>query len=260
MTLSIVTINYNNSEGLQNTIESVISQTYKPFEFIVIDGGSNDGSVEVIKKYKDKITFWQSEPDKGVYNAMNKGIKQSSGEYLLMLNSGDYLSDTDILQKMMVNCLGEDIIYGDVIWNNENTFYYGYIPSVLTFRYFINSSLGHQATIIKRTAHDIVGLYDETYKIVSDWNFFLIGLFKYGLTYKYVPIKVSICSRDGMSCKPENSHLIIKERTEILNKSFSLFMPDYMLLDAVSNELKTIKKQLLYRVFLKLNNVLNRKK
>ena len=89
--LSIITINYNNLEGLKRTVESVINQTSKEFEYIVIDGGSNDGSGAYIESKSEHIDYWVSEPDKGIYNAMNKGIAKASGEYLLFLNSGDHL-------------------------------------------------------------------------------------------------------------------------------------------------------------------------
>ena len=87
--ISIITINYNNCEGLRRTIESVVNQTCRDFEYIIIDGGSTDGSVDVIKRYADNIDYWVSEPDKGIYNAMNKGIRMATGDYVQILNSGD---------------------------------------------------------------------------------------------------------------------------------------------------------------------------
>ena len=87
--ISIITINFNDKIGLQRTFDSVFAQDFNDFEYIVIDGGSNDGSKELIEENTDKISYWISEPDKGIYNAMNKGIKVANGEYLLFLNSGD---------------------------------------------------------------------------------------------------------------------------------------------------------------------------
>ena len=99
MKLSVITINYNNKEGLKKTIESVVSQIYQDFEYIVVDGGSTDGSIDIIREYDKHIDFWISEPDRGIYNAMNKGIKFSHGEFCLFLNSGDcLLSSTSISQ------------------------------------------------------------------------------------------------------------------------------------------------------------------
>ena len=103
MKYSIITINYNNRDGLEKTIQSVINQTCQDFEFIIIDGGSTDGSVDIIKKYNDRINYWVSEPDKGIYNAMNKGILQAHGEYLNFMNSGDCFFDNEVLNKVNNN-------------------------------------------------------------------------------------------------------------------------------------------------------------
>ena len=114
MKLSIITVNLNNMEGLQKTCDSIISQTFKNFEWIVIDGGSADGSKELIEEYGSNISYWVSEPDKGIYNAMNKGIKVAKGEYLYFLNSGDYLFDSNALSDVFLDNPKEDIVYGFV--------------------------------------------------------------------------------------------------------------------------------------------------
>jgi len=111
--LSIITVNLNNAEGLRKTIESVVSQTYTDYEYIIIDGGSTDGCVEIIKQYEDKITYWVSEPDKGIYNAMNKGILKAKGEYCQFLNSGDWLIKESILHDIFSILPIADIIYGN---------------------------------------------------------------------------------------------------------------------------------------------------
>ena len=110
--LSIITINLNNAAGLRKTIESVVNQTFTDYEYLIIDGGSTDGSVEVIKEFADKITYWVSEPDKGIYNAMNKGILKARGEYLQFLNSGDWLVDNEVLFRVFSLNHFEDILYG----------------------------------------------------------------------------------------------------------------------------------------------------
>ena len=120
MILSIITINYNNALGLKNTIESVISQSYQSFEYIVIDGDSSDGSKEVLSRFKDKITCVISEPDSGIYNAMNKGVKNASGDYCLFLNSGDTLADENVLEKLMRCSFTADIIVGDTLLSNSS--------------------------------------------------------------------------------------------------------------------------------------------
>lgn len=112
MYYSIITINYNNKEGLELTIKSVLSQTYRNYQFIIIDGGSSDGSFDVIKKYANNINYWISEPDKGRYNAMNKGIKQAKGDYLNFMNSGDTFHSPTVLEDIARMNLTEDIITG----------------------------------------------------------------------------------------------------------------------------------------------------
>ena len=98
---SIITINYNNADGLRRTIESVVSQTFDDYEYVIIDGGSTDGSVDVIKEYENKISYWVSEKDGGIYNAMNKGVKASNGEYLIFMNSGDVFYRDKVLEDIM---------------------------------------------------------------------------------------------------------------------------------------------------------------
>lgn len=116
MKLSIITINYDNKEGLLKTILSVVNQINHDYEYIIIDGGSNDGSVDIIKDYADKIDYWVSSKDKGIYNAMNKGIDVAKGEYCIFMNSGDTFYDSNTL-KLCIPCLdGTDVLAGDVSW------------------------------------------------------------------------------------------------------------------------------------------------
>ncbi|HMK06596.1 MAG TPA: glycosyltransferase, partial [Flavobacterium sp.] len=118
--ISIITINYNESEGLKKTIESVISQTFRDYEFIVIDGNSSDGSKDVIAQYNDKITYALSEPDSGIYNAMNKGIRAAKGDYVFFLNSGDRFLETHTLEKSDQLIDGKyDICYGNQTYYNQ---------------------------------------------------------------------------------------------------------------------------------------------
>src|SRR5215204_5788299 len=104
--MRIITINYNNAPNLRGTIESVINQTYRAIEYLVIDGGSTDGSVDIIKEFGNKIDYWVSEKDKGIYNAMNKGLIRATGDYVLYLNSGDYFADSSVLSDFLVDCEG----------------------------------------------------------------------------------------------------------------------------------------------------------
>ena len=146
MKLSIITINYNNREGLRKTIESVVNQTCQDFEYIVIDGGSTDGSAEVIKEYSDKIDYWVSEKDNGIYDAMNKGIDKAKGEYCQFLNSGDDLYDNYVIEQIYPNLNESEIVVGKIFLSNiaspsED------IPSVSMLRLF-SKSLPHSSAFI----------------------------------------------------------------------------------------------------------------
>ena len=151
--LSIITVNLNNAIGLRKTIESVVNQTFTDFEYIIIDGGSTDGSVDVIREYSEKITYWVNEPDKGIYNAMNKGIKIAKGEYLQFLNSGDFLIDNRVLKSIFDLERNEDVLYGEAVLgdNLEKKIKFPPSPKIIDHEYFWTNTLTHQSTLIKRT-------------------------------------------------------------------------------------------------------------
>ena len=176
MTLSIITINYNNREGLQRTIDSVVSQTFTDYEWIVIDGDSTDGSRELIEQYADHFAYWCSEPDKGIYNAMNKGISHAKGMWLQFLNSGDWLYENTTLEKVFAKEHEADVLYGDAIIVYKNNYQLPtHFPEKISLSYIIGHPLRHQATFYKDSIfHN--NKYDESYKIISDavLNFDLI--------------------------------------------------------------------------------------
>lgn len=171
--LSIITINYNNVSGLRKTIESVKSQTFQDYEWIVIDGGSTDGSKELIEENKQYFSYWVSEPDKGIYDAMNKGTVLAKGEYCQFLNSGDYLIAPNTLAKIFSKPLQADVIYGDVWFIKENkVIEKRTYPDQMTLSFLFRSPLGHQATFVKTKAAQKY-LYRTQYKISADRAFFL---------------------------------------------------------------------------------------
>ncbi len=181
MKLSIITINYNNKTGLLRTLESVARQTSEEFEYIVIDGGSTDGSVNLLNQYRSHISYCVSEKDSGIYNAMNKGIRNAHGEYSLFLNSGDVLNSPDVVEAF--NNLSEkaDIITGieRFVKYDDNGFKTvlseNHSPREIVSDIFILSSISHGSSFIK-TQLLKKNPYDETLSIVSDWKFFLEAL------------------------------------------------------------------------------------
>jgi glycosyltransferase involved in cell wall biosynthesis len=231
--ITIITINYNNLKGLKRTIESVANQTWQEFEYIVIDGGSIDGSASYIESQSDKIDYWISESDKGIYNAMNKAIKVANGEYLLFLNSGDHLYNNQVLEKYHSFAGEFDMICFDEYRIGDQFSEIVKYPRKLNFSDLCLSSLSHPNTIIKKSLFDKVGLYDESMKIVSDWKFSILALFKYDCTYLKVDGVLSVFYLDGISFLEDNSD----ERNEVLNEYFEPFINDYEELVRNRNEL-----------------------
>ena len=229
MRLSIITVNLNNRDGLQKTIDSVIAQTFRDFEWIVIDGGSTDGSKELIEQYSDHFSYWVSEPDKGVYNAMNKGIKVAKGEYLQFLNSGDWLFDDNVLQVVFGKNRSADILFGKMLVEGS-----GLLPNaammkpVLFWTDFIGNTLPHQASFIKRQLFDKYGLYDESYKIVSDAKFFIKTVVWEKSSYEFIPENIAVFQQGGIS----SNELRFEERdVRLRNEMFpKMVMDDYPLL------------------------------
>lgn len=169
MRISVITINYNNTEGLKCTIKSVLNQTSKEIEYIIIDGGSTDGSVDIIQKYADRIDYWISEKDNGIYNAMNKGVSKATGDYCIFMNSGDCFADEKVIEDVLNIGLKTDIVTGGIEFGSNNTFYG---PKSVTLRHFFKKSLAHQASFIKTSVLREIP-YDESLRIVSDWKFFI---------------------------------------------------------------------------------------
>lgn len=222
--ISIVTINYNNGVGLNRTIESVVSQTYPFIEFIVIDGNSIDGSKEVIEKYKDRISYWVSEPDSGIYNAMNKGGMKATGDYLLFLNSGDSLYNTDVIEYMVHRFNDEDLVMGYVFSELSKKICYDDVRFPLTFLDFYKSNpIPHPSCFIKRDLYQGL-LYDESLRIVSDWKFFLQAVIFKNCNYKMIPYVVTSFEDGGLS---SNNVLCKEERNKVLSELF----PERVLLD-----------------------------
>lgn len=228
MKLSIITINYNNFTGLQKTIDSVLRQTYKVFEWIVIDGGSNDGSKEYIESLNSYFVYWCSESDKGIYNALNKGINHATGDYVQFLNSGDCLYDENALQRAVSTInddnASNDIYYGDMIQVNDgeqlNPITY---PDELGFFFFPYNNICHQATFYRRSLFDN-NPYDESYSIVSDWAMNLKLLFQ-GCTFKHLKQDVVYYDNRGKSSYANQKHH--DERTA----AFAKYVPQQLKID-----------------------------
>ena len=195
-------------------MDSVLAQTYPNLEYIVIDGGSADNSRELIQSHADRIAYWVSEPDRGVYHAMNKGIKQATGDYLLFLNSGDSFVHEQVLAQLIEGEeAGVDLIYGDL----KRSFPDGHedvvpMPEFITVDTMMTWTLCHPVTLIHRRLFQDYGLYDERLKIVADWAFFFKVIVLGNATQKHKPVVVANFVMDGMSSLPQNQKKIDAER------------------------------------------------
>lgn len=247
MKLSIITINYNNADGLRKTLASVAAQTYPNVEHIIVDGGSTDNSVEFIKEYvrqvesgkwKVESVVWVSEKDKGVYNAMNKGIKRATGEYIQILNSGDVLAAPDVTARMIAALNDVMMSVTDKSLNDGVPIFYGNMLksfdgktiikrdtcgnrmyTLESFLYFYKGTLNHDCAYIRRDLFDKYGLYNEEMKICSDWEWYVKAIALGGEKAIYTNIDVTIFDMNGVSeSNGKNADIIKKERREYLEK------------------------------------------
>ena len=233
MKLSIITINYNNRDGLQKTIESVVSQSFKDFEWIVIDGGSNDGSRELIERYAESISYWVSEPDNGIYNAMNKGIRVSKGDYLLFLNSGDSLCDEYVIEDFQKLSFTEDIISGNIIVD-DSIYNARFSPdeSELSYRFMCESTILHPSSFIKKELFLKYGGYDESLRIVSDWKFFFVCLIQYSCSYRKWERCITSFNTYGISENPDSFSVIKAEREKVKSETLPYVYRTYQYLNS----------------------------
>lgn len=215
MKFSIITVNYNNKKGLRRTIDSVLHQTFLDFEFIVIDGGSTDGSKDVLKEYDSQIDYWVSEPDGGIYQGMNKGIKKATGEYLNFMNSGDCFYNDIVLQNVFDKHLTCDIIVGkDYHYNSETQQGFSTIlPPRISMLTFYIQTLPHQSSFFKRDLFSNT-LYDESLNIVADIKFYIQKLCVENCSIE--KINDIICRREPDGISKTNNELRIKEHQTVL--------------------------------------------
>lgn len=219
--ISVITINYNNAQGLKKTIDSVTGQSFTDVEFIIIDGKSTDESVEIIKQ-SNKISYWQSEKDNGIYHAQNKGIAKATGDYLLFLNSGDVLANGETLKKASSHLNKTDIVYGDLITEDakgvrkeESS------PEVLDVYHFMISTLWHPVSFIHNSVFKRYGNYNEEFKITADYEFFIRTILKHNVSYKHIRVPICVFDLKGISNNPENDKIQTEERKKSWLINFS---------------------------------------
>lgn len=217
--VTIITVVFNSFDTIEDTIYSVINQTYKNVEFIVIDGNSTDGTKEIISKYLDRISFYLSEDDGGIYDAMNKGIIRAKGDWIFFLNSGDIFYDNFVLERILVKTelIDSDIFYGNVITKKLGDIRQS--PKIIGESFFFNYTLCHQSAFCHINSFNINGLFNTSYKILSDREWFYRA-FVNGLKFSYIESMISIWDECGYSMS--NVDLYRAEEHYFRNKNFSL--------------------------------------
>ena len=223
MKISVITVNRNNREGLRKTLESVAAQTVRPFECIVVDGASTDGSTALLEEFAACITWSVSEPDKGIYPAMNKGVSHAGGDYCLFMNSGDCFASDKVLAELDELGPSADIIAGNTLVLTDPP-HQKTAPEAVSLRFLFNESLCHQSVLI-RTELLRKYPYDEHLKIVSDREFFLQTLIFDHVSYQSVPVEIAAYDVSGYSAK--NRFSSEQEWQDTLEKK----VPERILLD-----------------------------
>lgn len=199
---------------------SILSQSYTDYEMIVIDGGSTDGSKEYIRSLS-RIDQWVSEPDDGIYNAMNKAVCMAHGEYCIFMNSGDMFFSAVALEEAVPFLTGADICTGATIYVGENMAYRFPAPEEITLDFMIRFALSHQATF-SRTELLRRHPFNESHKIVSDWEWSFEMWYKHGCTYQSMSGIIATYFLDGVSTL--NQDLSNAERKEVMRKLFGMKM------------------------------------
>lgn len=253
--ITIVTVCLNAVNCIEETMLSVINQTYTNMEYIIIDGGSTDGTVDIIKKYSSQLTYWSSEKDKGIYDAMNKGITVAKGQYLNFMNAGDTFYNDEVLAKIFNTGMTEDYIIGIALLKNTRTTW-DPVPVDFTFADVCKGGSGnHQASFIKKSL--LSDGYDISAKIIADDLLFIDKVVFENHSYKPLPIIVSVYDTTGVSCQIETKQEKELERISFLKKK----LPARILQDYIDSK-TTIKRRILRlikrkikRLFQKLINI-----
>ena len=265
MTISIITINWNNASGLEKTMRSVAAQTNVYFEYVVVDGASTDGSVEVIRSLEASFgnrLKWISEPDKGIYDAMNKGIGMASGDYLQFLNSGDCLTSENVTMQMTeaLKTAGfPSILYGNMLKDMPDGKLLRdrcFAGKDISFLGFYTGTLNHSSAYIRKSLFEEYGLYDEGLKIVSDWKWFLQAIILGGEKPVYADIDVSLFDMHGIS--ETNKTLDKAERRRVFGELIpSTILADYDAWSLSIGQMRRLKRHpWAYRIVRFLERVL----
>jgi glycosyltransferase involved in cell wall biosynthesis len=228
--ISIITVCLNSSEFIEQTIQSVISQTFPDKEYIIIDGGSMDGTVDIIKKYESHLAYWHSKPDRGLAHAFNLGLEHSQGDWVIYLNADDFFMEPTVLEKMAPHLVAhdkDDAVLGQMEYFTRNPIpeprplycIYANPWQWQNFRRYC--SMPHQATFTHRRFFKRVGLFDEAFKIALDYEIFLRA--GKNLRCAYVPLAITGFRTGGVSSSSILKTLRESQRAQIKNNALSIW-------------------------------------
>lgn len=218
-TLSIVTISLNDRAGLERTLESVVRQGFRDLELLVVDGGSTDGTVDVLRARAPQIARWVSEKDAGIYDAQNKGIGLATGTWLLFLNAGDHLASDDALGRVFAEVRDEDLVYCDVLYSRHGVERRSTPPDRLLLPYLLRSSICTQSTLFRREVVERVGRHDTSLRILGDYDLIMRILLAERGRARHVPVTLSVHYLGGLSSRPESRQVVARER-EIVQRRY----------------------------------------
>lgn len=218
---SIITIVYNGEYEIERTIKSVLKQTYHNWEYIIVDGASKDGTMEIVHKYESQVSKIISEPDSGIYNAMNKGLKLATGDYVYFANSGDEIASSNVLEKV-ASAICTEYVWPDIVYGGYQELKDGIKSEIIPSRShkwaWYGMFASHQSTFCKlETIRKYAISFDESYKIAADYKF-LITMVKFGERFVQLPISISLFDVGGISNSNQDLGLYEadKARKEIL--------------------------------------------
>ena len=215
---SIITVCLNEAKSIRATCDSICSQSYIDFEWIVIDGGSTDGTLQILKEYEGNIDYLVSEQDSGIYNAMNKGANKATGDYLIFMNGGDRFVDSEALE-LAYQAQGAQMLYGDVYFGDASGHVETY-PDIVEPGYMLSKMIPHQTTFYKRATFEAVGGYNESFKIAADYDLY-VRLFEIErISHRHIPHPIAIFDQEGISNSIEFRQLRKRENHRIRKKYF----------------------------------------
>ena len=244
--ISIITVCFNAANKLNKTIQSVIEQKYNNIEYIIIDGNSTDDTKNIIDSYREKVSIFVSEPDNGIYDAMNKGINYSTGDLIFFLNAGDYFISSNALAFCINNFkLNQaDLFFGRIVW--EDIISHNLVLSNHEFSKYEwdlkFSNFPHQATFYKRSLFQTIGLFDLSLKILADYEWNLKAIIKYKTNFQYVDIVITLFINDGISNQTKFIQNVANEKLLI----FERYLKPFWLSSFVEKKIKYLKPNIFF--------------